>query len=210
MASQQPNAPEGGDQSPDLPDWADRRPDISERRAQPDSAGPGYQQAKRPDRGFLRIYLGAAAGVGKTFAMLGEGHRRAERGADVVVAFAETHGRPHTAALLDGLEVDPAEADGLPRGDVRGDGPRRRAGPQPADRPGRRARAHQRARIAEREALAGRRGTARRRHRRDLHRQRPAPRVPQRRGGEGHRRAAAGDASRTPWCAPPTRSSWST
>ena len=39
--------------------------------------------------------------------MLGEGHRRAERGADVVVAYAETHGRPHTQALLDGLEVIP-------------------------------------------------------------------------------------------------------
>ncbi len=62
-------------------------------------------QPGAPERGFLRIYLGAAAGVGKTFAMLGEGHRRAERGADVVVAFVETHGRPQTAALLDGLEV---------------------------------------------------------------------------------------------------------
>src|SRR4029077_4214311 len=50
----------------------------------------------------------AAAGVGKTYALLGEGHRRGERGAYVVVAFAETHGRPQTAALLDGLE-------GLPR-----------------------------------------------------------------------------------------------
>ena len=107
MASQRPNAPEGEDQSPDLPGWADRRPDISEHRTQPDSAGPGYQQAKRPERGFLRIYLGAAAGVGKTFAMLGEGHRRAERGAEVVVAFAETHGRPHTEALVDGLEAIP-------------------------------------------------------------------------------------------------------
>ncbi|MGD0553551.1 MAG: sensor histidine kinase KdpD [Streptosporangiaceae bacterium] len=58
-------------------------------------------------RGQLRIYLGAAAGVGKTYAMLCEGHRRAERGADVVVAFAETHRRPQTAALLDGLEVIP-------------------------------------------------------------------------------------------------------
>src|ERR1700761_5386766 len=64
-------------------------------------------QPDAPERGFLRIYLGAAAGVGKTFAMLGEGHRRAERGADVVVAFVETHGRPQTAALLDGLEVIP-------------------------------------------------------------------------------------------------------
>jgi two-component system sensor histidine kinase KdpD len=59
------------------------------------------------DRGQLRIYLGAAAGVGKTFAMLGEGHRRTERGADVVVAFVETHGRPHTVALLGGLEIMP-------------------------------------------------------------------------------------------------------
>jgi two-component system, OmpR family, sensor histidine kinase KdpD len=64
-------------------------------------------QSGIPERGFLRIYLGAAAGVGKTFAMLGEGHRRAERGADVVVAFVETHGRPQTAALLDELEVIP-------------------------------------------------------------------------------------------------------
>jgi two-component system sensor histidine kinase KdpD len=59
------------------------------------------------ERGQLRIYLGAAAGVGKTFDMLCEGHRRAERGADVVVGFVETHGRQHTAALLDGLEIIP-------------------------------------------------------------------------------------------------------
>ena len=58
-------------------------------------------------RGQLRIYLGSAAGVGKSFAMLGEGHRRAERGTDVVVAFVETHGRPHTAAQVEGLEVIP-------------------------------------------------------------------------------------------------------
>lgn len=56
-------------------------------------------------RGRLRVYLGAAPGVGKTYAMLGEGHRRAERGTDVVVGFVETHGRRHTAELLEGLEV---------------------------------------------------------------------------------------------------------
>src|SRR5579872_2845421 len=61
----------------------------------------------RPGRGHLRIYLGSAAGVGKSYALLSEGHRRAERGADVVVGFAEAHGRPHTSALLDGLEVIP-------------------------------------------------------------------------------------------------------
>ena len=59
------------------------------------------------ERGQLRIYLGAAAGAGKTYAMLSEGHRRIERGADVVVAYVETHGRQHTAALLDGLEIIP-------------------------------------------------------------------------------------------------------
>ena len=59
------------------------------------------------DRGKLRIYLGNAAGVGKTYDMLCEGHRRAERGADVVVGFVETHGRKHTAELVEGLEVVP-------------------------------------------------------------------------------------------------------
>ena len=58
-------------------------------------------------RGTLRIYLGAAPGVGKTFAMLGEGHRRAERGTDVVVGYVETHGRPKTAEQVAGLEVVP-------------------------------------------------------------------------------------------------------
>src|ERR1700746_2446767 len=67
----------------------------------------GYSEGRATPRGQLRIYLGAAAGVGKTYAMLCEGHRRAERGADVVVAFAETHGRKQTASLLDGLEAVP-------------------------------------------------------------------------------------------------------
>ncbi len=58
-------------------------------------------------RGQLRIYLGSAAGVGKTFAMLNEGHRRRERGTDVVVAYVETHGRPHTAEQIGDLEVIP-------------------------------------------------------------------------------------------------------
>ncbi len=58
-------------------------------------------------RGQLRIYLGAAPGVGKTFAMLGEGHRRLERGTDVVAGFVETYNRPLTAQLLDGLEIVP-------------------------------------------------------------------------------------------------------
>ncbi|WP_308216090.1 sensor histidine kinase KdpD [Pseudonocardia humida] len=63
-------------------------------------------------RGELRIHLGAAPGVGKTYAMLCEGHRRLERGTDVVVGLVETHGRPKTTAMLDGLET-------LPRRQVR-------------------------------------------------------------------------------------------
>jgi len=57
--------------------------------------------------GKLRIYLGSAAGVGKTYAMLCEGHRRAGRGTDVVVGYVEPHGRLHTAELIEGLEVIP-------------------------------------------------------------------------------------------------------
>ncbi|MGW1915638.1 ATP-binding protein [Streptomyces sp. NPDC002076] len=59
----------------------------------------------RPGR--LKVYLGAAPGVGKTYRMLDEGRRRASRGADVVVGFAEYHGRPRTEAMLDGLRTVP-------------------------------------------------------------------------------------------------------
>ncbi|MCP3818532.1 sensor histidine kinase KdpD [Streptomyces sp. A3M-1-3] len=55
-------------------------------------------------RGKLRIYLGAAPGVGKTYSMLSEAHRRVERGTDCVVAFVEHHGRPRTEVMLHGLE----------------------------------------------------------------------------------------------------------
>ena len=61
----------------------------------------------RPKRGELRIYLGAAPGVGKTYAMLGEAHRRLERGTDLVAAVVETHGRSKTAELLEGIEIIP-------------------------------------------------------------------------------------------------------
>ncbi|MCU1662072.1 MAG: Osmosensitive channel His kinase sensor [Pseudonocardia sp.] len=63
-------------------------------------------------RGELRIHLGAAPGVGKTYAMLGEARRRAERGTDVVVGLVETHGRSKTADLLEGLEVIPRRSVG--------------------------------------------------------------------------------------------------
>jgi two-component system sensor histidine kinase KdpD len=57
--------------------------------------------------GHFRIYLGAAAGVGKTYAMLNEGRRRRDRGTDVVIGFVECHGRQRTEAMIGDLEVVP-------------------------------------------------------------------------------------------------------
>ena len=58
-------------------------------------------------RGRLRVYLASAAGAGKTYTMLNEGHRRESRGTDVVVGYVETHGRPQTQAQIGDLEVIP-------------------------------------------------------------------------------------------------------
>jgi len=57
--------------------------------------------------GKLKIYLGHAAGVGKTFAMLEEAHRLKKAGVDVVIGWVDTHGRKDTEALLEGLEIIP-------------------------------------------------------------------------------------------------------
>ncbi|BFV56393.1 sensor histidine kinase KdpD [Kitasatospora sp. CMC57] len=58
-------------------------------------------------RGQLRVYLGSAPGVGKTYRMLDEAHRRLDRGADVVVGYIECHSRRHTENMLQGLETVP-------------------------------------------------------------------------------------------------------
>jgi len=63
--------------------------------------------AREAKRASLRVYLGAAPGVGKTYAMLSEGQRRRGRGTDVLVGLVQTYGRPHTAEMLEGLEVAP-------------------------------------------------------------------------------------------------------
>jgi two-component system, OmpR family, sensor histidine kinase KdpD len=76
-------------------------------RPDPDALLAKIKAQEEPGRGRLRIYLGAAPGVGKTFAMLQEGHRRKSRGTDVVVGFVETHGRAHTAEQIGDLEVIP-------------------------------------------------------------------------------------------------------
>ena len=62
-------------------------------------------QALGRKHALLRVYLGAAPGVGKTYAMLSEGQRRRERGTDVVVGIVQTYGRQKTAAMLRGLEI---------------------------------------------------------------------------------------------------------
>jgi two-component system sensor histidine kinase KdpD len=65
--------------------------------------------AKVETAGRFRVYLGVAAGAGKTLAMLEEGHRRRQRGADVVIGFVECHGRPVTEARMAGLETVPRQ-----------------------------------------------------------------------------------------------------
>ncbi|HEX9067638.1 MAG TPA: sensor histidine kinase KdpD [Ktedonobacterales bacterium] len=75
----------------------------------PTAPAPGESGGRQVARGRLRIYLGMAAGVGKTYAMLGEGLRRKARGTDVVVGYAETHRRPLTEAQLGDLEVIPRQ-----------------------------------------------------------------------------------------------------
>jgi two-component system sensor histidine kinase KdpD len=80
---------------------SDQRPDPDEllRRLR--------EQEERERRAKLKIFFGASAGVGKTYAMLVEAHERRRAGTDVVVGLVETHGRSETGALLEGLEVLP-------------------------------------------------------------------------------------------------------
>jgi len=75
-----------------------------DRRPSPDAL---LESAARAERARLKIFVGAAPGVGKTYAMLQAAQQRRREGADVVVGVVETHGRAETAALLDGLEVIP-------------------------------------------------------------------------------------------------------
>jgi len=84
-----------------------RDSDLRISRPSPTAAGIDTAQPQERRRGRLRVYLGAAAGVGKTYAMLNEGRRRKARGTDVVVGYVETHGRAQTQAQLGDLEVIP-------------------------------------------------------------------------------------------------------
>jgi two-component system sensor histidine kinase KdpD len=81
---------------------------MEERRPSPDVLLAQVQkQEEHKRRGKLKIFFGAAPGVGKTYAMLEAARKKQAEGVDVVVGFAETHGRSETEALLEGLEVLP-------------------------------------------------------------------------------------------------------
>lgn len=75
-----------------------------QRRPSPEAL---LELAEQENRGKLRVFLGMAPGVGKTYAMLSGGRAQKAEGVDVVVGLVETHGRSETAALLDGLDVLP-------------------------------------------------------------------------------------------------------
>jgi two-component system, OmpR family, sensor histidine kinase KdpD len=72
--------------------------------AEPVAETEAYSLRTLRKRGKIKVFLGYAPGVGKTFSMLAEAHRRCSRGEDVVVGFVETHGRTETAELVEGLE----------------------------------------------------------------------------------------------------------
>jgi NitT/TauT family transport system ATP-binding protein len=79
------------------------------------------EEEREVGRGSLRVYLGAAPGAGKTFAMLREGQARRAQGEDVVIAAVDARGRPHTVAAIDGLERVPplmVEVDGGAREEI--------------------------------------------------------------------------------------------
>jgi two-component system sensor histidine kinase KdpD len=109
-----------GQQSPEKPLRDDGRPDPEallkryhlrdndlEEAVSTTSVKRGAGTQMRPGR--LRVYLGSAAGVGKTYAMLNEGKLRKERETEVVVGYVETHGRVQTQAQLEGLEIIPRQ-----------------------------------------------------------------------------------------------------
>jgi two-component system sensor histidine kinase KdpD len=75
----------------------------------PSSASADHADEVEP-AGHFRVYLGAAAGVGKTYAMLNEGNRRKQRGTDVVIGFVESHKRAHTEEMIGDLEVVPRKS----------------------------------------------------------------------------------------------------
>src|SRR5262245_6119632 len=101
----------GEDERPNPEELLDRYQLRDATPLPPSSAGPGagsgVADSHPTTRGRLRVYLGMAAGVGKTYTMLNEGRRRKARGTDVVVGYVETHHRPLTEQQIGDLEIVP-------------------------------------------------------------------------------------------------------
>ncbi|HLI49281.1 MAG TPA: universal stress protein [Chthonomonas sp.] len=81
--------------------------DAQEERPDPDALLARIKAEEPQQRGRLKIFLGFAAGVGKTYEMLSEANRRKQRGQDVVIGYVETHGRKGTEAQIGDLEIIP-------------------------------------------------------------------------------------------------------
>jgi two-component system sensor histidine kinase KdpD len=86
---------------------SDERPERPERRERPRPDPDFLALVKRQERGKLKLYIGSAAGTGKSYRMINEAHDLRGRGVDVVIAFVETHGRVETDAQLRDIEVMP-------------------------------------------------------------------------------------------------------
>src|ERR1700730_14791148 len=86
---------------------ADQRHDF-EQRPSPDALLEAARR-EQSDVGRLRIFVGAAPGVGKTYEMLQQARAKRRDGADVIIGVVETHGRKETEALLEGLAGGPRE-----------------------------------------------------------------------------------------------------
>ena len=168
-------------------------PDQTANRPRPEDFLELVQKGKR---GRLKLYIGFAAGVGKTYRMLEEAHALKKRGVDVVVGFVETHGRKETEALIDGSGGHPAPQDRVPRRDHRGDEPQQHPAAQSRAGARRRAGAHERARQPQQEAVPGRHRAAGRGHQRHRRHERATPGEPERRGRARDGRRGPGDRPR--------------
>ena len=98
-------------------------------------------------RGKLKIFMGYAAGVGKTYQMLEEAQEIKAKGIDVAIGYFEPHGRKDTIAKAEGLELIPRKSVDYRGFQLRGDGYRRHSGQATPGRRSRRISAHQRPRI---------------------------------------------------------------
>ena len=170
---------------------------MSDQRPDPDAllARVQAEEAKQK-RGKLKIFFGAAPGVGKTYSMLEAARKVGKEGMDVVVGYIEPHCRPETQALVLGLDVLPRLEVDYRGHEAVGVQSRRRPGPASATADRRRVGPHQRPRRDAHQAVARRDAAAGGGHRRLHDAERPAPRKPQRRDRPNHRRGGPRDGAR--------------